>query len=805
MSNTQFKNPVLLTHLYPTEKTNEKIRAKYPDAIEVIISKKGTENTCVKATNEEMYMDIVKIWDNMVCEYIKVDTPCLFYLDSDLKSNRPYGVTYNGKDDSAKLTIDKEIKKNPFLSQYKYTYKIRETRLLTEGKDKGLYKHSYHIIFNDLPVVNNAEIKKYLMSLGYDGIEGGGKDIWDLTVYDAGRKMSSIYCTKSIDIPVFEPIGYEKTNPKLDLNNYFITNVGKDDIITKLPYQAEKKEEVKKETKKNDKQDNGTAEMKIKNFIYKFKVERSDNYDSWTKMVWCIIGTCDKEGVGMSKCSKLVHQFSMKSKKYCEDEVDTFFDTSYNHPVEKSLGWKYLYDCLKEDDLEYYESINTKTYYQTKKDFEKTHCKILHPPMICILTKDEENLVYSIKKCKESYEHIHCAVKTVKKGVDEYEDKEFISLWLKDKDIRRYDKIVFNPPPIITEKDEYNTWIDFKISKEPFSKTGRDYFAEYRTYLNNLVNNEAVANYILARYAIRFQKPAFRTEVCLIIYGSEGDGKNMLLSPIYKILDKYGLALDDANKLYEKHATYEKEKLFILVNEAGGNANFNNCEILKSRITDKELWVNPKGMDAYRIDNRCDYDMTTNNLNVVKLTDESHRRFLQVETTSYYQGNAQFFKDYDNDIINNPVALKQIYEGLMNFDVSTVIPSGNFQKDKPITEVSLEVKRQNRDKMLYFIEELVSTMLTRETFKVTNKELFAKWSRWLTANKITFEYNTIQFGIKFTTLIKKQLNINGVECVTRDPKHGTNTFYIDAFQQFFTKLNGVALQKKDEYIDETGE
>jgi len=30
------------------------------------------------------------------------------------------------------------------------------------------------------------------------------------------------------------------------------------------------------------------------------------------------------------------------------------------------------------------------------------------------------------------------------------------------------------------------------------------------------------------------------------------------------------------------------------------------------------------------------HDMTTNNLNVVKLSDDSRRRFLQIETTSYY-------------------------------------------------------------------------------------------------------------------------------------------------------------------------
>ena len=38
--------------------------------------------------------------------------------------------------------------------------------------------------------------------------------------------------------------------------------------------------------------------------------------------------------------------------------------------------------------------------------------------------------------------------------------------------------------------------------------------------------------------------------------------------------------------------------------------------------------------------------MTTNNHNVVKISDDSTRRYFQVETTQYYQGNIDFFNDF---------------------------------------------------------------------------------------------------------------------------------------------------------------
>ncbi len=48
--------------------------------------------------------------------------------------------------------------------------------------------------------------------------------------------------------------------------------------------------------------------------------------------------------------------------------------------------------------------------------------------------------------------------------------------------------------------------------------------------------------------------------------------------------------------------------------------------MLKAGITEHKLSCNSKGIQPYRIDLLCDYDMTTNNRNVVKVTDERIRR-----------------------------------------------------------------------------------------------------------------------------------------------------------------------------------
>jgi len=329
---------------------------------------------------------------------------------------------------------------------------------------------------------------------------------------------------------------------------------------------------------------------KISSYINKFKSERCTNYDTWTKMIWCIMNICNNNDIKERDCAKLIHQFSKMGDNYDEDGTDTFFDNNYDKLREASYGWKYMYDCLKEDDEDYYNSINTNTYNTMKKEFELTHAKILYPPMI-VFNNCGKYETQKITSAKETYLHLKCKVNTFDKKTKKniWETKAFFELWLKDANMRTYDKIVFKPIPLITSKNEFNIWDGFDIANEPLIKSDRNFWEEYKIYVYNILGDDKIANYVLARYAYRLVNPAKRTSVVLVIYGGEGDGKNRLLSPIYKILGNYATSLDTAKKLYESHATYEYRKLFLVVNEAGGISNFENSDTLKARATEPTI------------------------------------------------------------------------------------------------------------------------------------------------------------------------------------------------------------------------
>lgn len=437
------------------------------------------------------------------------------------------------------------------------------------------------------------------------------------------------------------------------------------------------------------------------------------------------------------------------------------------------------------DIKDYINETSLKRYDDFKIEFEKTNVKIVYPPMIVSLTNKGYEM-QTINNFIKSHQHLRVISSGEKvKGKKEKEEKikSFVNIWLNDPNIRVYERCVFKPPPLKVEREEFNCWLEYKISKDLLVETERDYFKEWCNFCYNLIGDKKIANVIIARYAQRIQNPANRSYICVVLYGEERIGKNRLIVPIKKIMDTYYTELDSAKKLYEKHSMFEFQKLFICINEAQGIDNFSNADILKTRITEPTISVNPKNINPYEIDNMCDYDMTTNNFNVIKITDDSYHRFFQVECTNFYKGNQEFFNDYIKNIENNPVALRQIYEGLKHFNVAEIIPSGNFQIDKPKTEIEEEVKEQNKDKILLFLEDYAKDNKDREEImKYSNQELFEEWLEWLKKCKINIEMDKHKFGIRLSKIIKTKFNN---EIIVKDKKNSTTKINIVELVKYF--------------------
>lgn len=719
---------------------------------------------------EEEYMNALKKNKGGFCDFVGLDEfQVKPYFDLDAKGEDFDYSVFDKFEEDIKKIYNNEV----FVAG-------RDARKETwRGKEEIKHSRRFYlkarITYSNIPIVFKDLFEKY-------------KGILDAGVYDSNRRLFAPLTEQKRDLKV--PQLRVIKGSLFDCCASYIKEDYEDldkKVIKKEEDNQRKKEKIIETDMKDDEDENDNDKyLKLKKLILKLKETRSANYDTWIRFNWCLINIGKKENINRKKIERLIHEFSkLSSSNYDEDKVDDWIVKNFDNTRDSGYCWNYLYQtCLKEDASEYYEKL-TQSYYNVKKDFETNHIKIVHPPFIIYVDENQDNIIQPIPLCEKSYRHVQAFVKTQnKKGEDVYKKTRFIEVWLDDPNIRKYNKMVFRPPPLSVAPQDYNTWTDFEILKTPYNPNN-EIIERFLDYTNNLFNNNEVVNYILAYFANRLQNPAVRNNVCIILYGEEGDGKNRFFDIFKNIIgDKYFTELESGKQLFNTHSTIEKEKLFICVNEARGKDNYENADILKSRITTNTLIINPKGIQEFQIDNYCDYIMTTNNHNAVNIQDKS-RRFFLVETTSFYSRNSEFFNSFSEGIVDNKEALRVIYEYLMNFDVKSIIPSGNFQNHIPITEIQQTISRDNRDKIELFLRDLVIRDEYEEIdeMKFKNSTLFSMWCNWIDINKIKNEYNSISFGTRLGILIKKK----GIAEFIRKDTHSNTIIHINNLREHFDK------------------
>ena len=405
--------------------------------------------------------------------------------------------------------------------------------------------------------------------------------------------------------------------------------------------------------------------------------------------------------------------------KFIEKELDTSIDLS-------------MYDSPK-NDIE--ASI---TYYKDKEEFEKTHLKIIHPPIYISMIKDKFEL-QSRDGLVQSYQDMKTIVKNEVNGKEIISKTSFIKTWINDENIRKYDSMVFTPPPLKHDLRDYNTWQGFDNENKPlpsnFNIETNEYIIRFREYISNLVNGrENYVNYIIAWIANIIQYPAYRSQVCIILYSLvEGVGKTKLIELIENIIgEKYSFSITDvSNQLFGKHSMAEFEKLFISLSEIKGKDTYSNSETFKSRITDPKRDFEPKGLKSFNSINYSNYICSTNNINSVN-AGENDRRFCVITCNNKKANDKIYFMKFDNDIVKNPEAVRCIYEYLKKFSIETYVPNRLFQEYRPTDDALYQdLKEYNREIEWEFLENFVKRHRGDKTFKIETKNLWLAFEEYL--------------------------------------------------------------------------
>ena len=453
-------------------------------------------------------------------------------------------------------------------------------------------------------------------------------------------------------------------------------------------------------------------------------------------------------------------------------------------------------------DLSIYDSPNNDieasiTYYKDKEEFEKSHLKIVHPPIYISMIRDKVEL-QSRDSLIQSYQDMKTTVKIEFNGKEKIDKTSFIKTWINDENIRKYDFLTFTPPPLKHDLNDYNTWSGFDNDKKPvpvkFNAETNEYVIRFKEYIYNLLGcRDNYTNYIISWIANIIQYPAFRSKVCIILYSLvEGVGKSLIIELIEKLVgEKYSFAITDvSNQLFGKHSLAEFEKLFISLNEIKGKDTYTNCETFKQRITDSKRDFEPKGLKAFNGVNYANYICSTNNINSVNVGDND-RRFFVATCNNKKATDKLYFKCFNDEIVQNEEAVKCIFEYLKTFPIEKYIPDRLFQEHRPTDDALYQdLKEYNREIEWDFLEYFVKQLPTHSTLKFQTTKLWSAFETFLdtagekrrmegiTSRKFHFSFkqricqviqntegyeNAIQYSTK-----EKRIAMNGYDCYLFD-------------------------------------
>jgi hypothetical protein len=156
--------------------------------------------------------------------------------------------------------------------------------------------------------------------------------------------------------------------------------------------------------------------------------------------------------------------------------------------IEKELEVSIDLSCYESPYNDIEASI---AYYKDKEEFEKAHLKIIHPPIYISMIKGKFEL-QSRDGLLQSYQDMKTIVKNEVNGKEVISKTSFIKTWINDENIRKYDSMVFTPPPLKHDLSDYNTWQGFDNEKKSlpsnFNMETNEYIIRFREYISNLVN-----------------------------------------------------------------------------------------------------------------------------------------------------------------------------------------------------------------------------------------------------------------------------------------------------------------------------
>jgi hypothetical protein len=229
------------------------------------------------------------------------------------------------------------------------------------------------------------------------------------------------------------------------------------------------------------------------------------------------------------------------------------------------------------------------------------------------------------------------------------ERRSLVEMLIHSKRANRFDGFAFAPDQEKTFERENNVyvnqWQGFEIGSWADPVTAKD-VEPFLKYVKSILANDdpSAFEWILAWVADIFKHPEDKCGTALVLVGLPGSGKSFLGANIIRpiIGFDHSMQVNHISQLTQQFNADSSAKLFIQCDEAINSRRHEDANKLKSLITDPTKRVEPKGIDAYEVENHARIQFTSNNVaDAVAITDgRADRRYAVFETNNMYAADS---------------------------------------------------------------------------------------------------------------------------------------------------------------------
>jgi hypothetical protein len=238
--------------------------------------------------------------------------------------------------------------------------------------------------------------------------------------------------------------------------------------------------------------------------------------------------------------------------------------------------------------------------------------------------------------------------------------------WMKLRDRRQYDNVVFAPQQEIDSRF-YNLWRGYSV--EP-AATGKhpavDQFIDHA--LNNVCGGDKkLCKWLVGYFAHMIQRPYEKPLVALVFKGQKGTGKNALVERVGALLGPHFMVADDERYLLGNFNSHLESNLFFVLDEAAWAGDKRAEGKLKGLITGGQHNIERKGIDHYTVDNLTRVAIIGNEKWLVPAT-QDERRFAVFNVGEGRKQDREFFHSMRVGLEQGGYA--HLLRFLLDFDIS---------------------------------------------------------------------------------------------------------------------------------------